>query len=129
MGASSGTTAADLGAAGLAGVAHQIADALEAVDASSSTDVLRVGGGLSGHEGLVQAVADLSGLTLEVTADPEATARGIATLAAEAVGLIDAGIATHAIARRVTPQLDDDGRARERLRWENALEVHMRGEP
>lgn len=129
VGASSTTTPADLAAASLAGVAHQIADALEAVDASNSADVLRVGGGLSGHEGLVQAVADLSGLTLDVAADPEATARGIATLAAEAVGLIDGDIATNAIARRVPPQLDDDGRARERSRWRAALDVHVRGEP
>ena len=129
MGASSTTTAADLAAAGLAGVAHQITDALEAVDAQSIADVLRVGGGLSGHEGLVQAVADLSGLTLEVAVDPEATARGIATLAAEAVGLTDAGLSTHEIARRVAPQLDESGRARERSRWQDALEVHVRGEP
>ncbi len=128
LGASSTTTAADLAAAGLAGVAHQIADALEAVDASSSADVLRVGGGLSAHEGLVQAVADLSGLTLEVAADPEATARGIAALAAEAAGLLDHDVAAPAIARRVAPRLDDGGRARERSRWEDALEVHVRVE-
>lgn len=129
VGASSTTTSADLGAAGLAGVAHQIVDALEAVDASNAADVLRVGGGLSGHEGLVQAVADLSGLALEVASDVEATARGIATLAAEAAGLIDEDIAAPGIAHRVLPQLDDDGRGRERSRWEDALEVHVRGEP
>lgn len=128
LGASSGTTASDLAAAGLAGVAHQIADALEAVDADGSADVLRVGGGLSAHDGLLQAVADLSGLTLEVAADPEATARGIATLAAEAVGLLDEGVAAPAIARRVAPRLDDVARARERARWEDALEVHQRVE-
>jgi glycerol kinase len=128
LGATSTTTAADLAAAALAGVAHQIADALEAVDAARSADVLRVGGGLSGHEGLLQAVADLSGLTLEVAADPEATARGIATLAAEAGGLLDGALAEPAIARRVAPRLDDGGRARERSRWEDALEVHVRVE-
>jgi len=112
--------------AGVAGVAHQIVDALEGVDARSSADVLRVGGGLSAHEGLLQAVADLSGLTLEVAADPEATARGIAALAADAVDFLDGEIVAHAIARRVTPQLDEDGRAQERSRWEDALEVHVR---
>jgi glycerol kinase len=126
LGASSTTTAADLGAAALAGIAHQIADALEAVDASRAADVLRVGGGLSAHEGLLQAVADLSGLTLEVAADPEATARGIATLAGEAAGLLGETASAPAIARRVAPGLDDAGRARERSRWEDALDVHVR---
>ncbi|MGH3033345.1 MAG: FGGY family carbohydrate kinase [Gaiellaceae bacterium] len=128
LGASSSTTSADLAAAALAGVAHQIADALEAVDADRSADVLRVGGGLSAHAGLLQAVADLSGLALEVAADPEATARGIATLAAEAVGLLDGAFTAPAIARRVAPLLDDGGRARERSRWEDALDVHVRVE-
>ena len=128
LGASGATTAADLAAAALAGVAHQIADALEAVDARRSADVLRVGGGLSAHEGLLQAVADLSGLTLEVAAEPEATARGIAALAAEAAGLLDEAAASPEIARTVVPRLDEDGRARERSRWAEALEVHMRVE-
>ena len=128
LGASSATTAADLGSAALAGVAHQIADALEAVDAAGAADVLRVGGGLSAHEGLVQAVADLSGLTLEVAAEPEATARGVAALAAEAAGLLDEAAAAPVIAREVAPRLDDGGRTRERARWAEALEVHMRVE-
>jgi glycerol kinase len=125
LGASSQTSAADLAAAGVAGVAHQIADALEAVDAGNSADVMRVGGGLSAHEGLLQAVADLSGLTLEIAADPEATARGIATLAAEAVGLLDRETPSPAIARRVVPRLDEVGRVRERSRWQDALDVHV----
>ena len=128
LGASSATTAADLGSAALAGVAHQIADALEALDAVGAADVLRVGGGLSAHEGLVQAVADLSGLTLEVAAEPEATARGVAALAAEAAGLLDEAAAAPVIAREVAPRLDDGGRTRERARWAEALEVHMRVE-
>ena len=63
-----------------------------------------------------------------LAADLEATARGIATLAAEAVGLLDGDIASHAISRRVVPRLDEGGRARERSRWEDALDVHMREE-
>ena len=34
----------------------------------------------------------------------------------------------HAIARTVAPRLDDGGRARERSRWADALEVHVRAE-
>ena len=50
--------------------------------ASGGIDVLRVGGGLAADRVLLQAVADLSGLPLEVARDLEATARGIAALAA-----------------------------------------------
>ena len=124
--ANSSTTASDLAMAGVAGVAHQIVDALEAVDARNSADVLRVGGGLSAHEGLVQAVADLSGLTLEVAAEPEATARGVASMAAAAVGVLDGEIGAPLIERLVTPRLDDGGRLHERSRWRDAVEIHVR---
>lgn len=124
--ASSATTADDLAAAWVAGVAHQIADALEAQAASGRIDVLRVGGGLAADRVLLQAVADLSGLALEVSRDLEATARGIAALAAAAVGALDPDAAGHAVAHRVEPGLDAAGRARERDRWRDALEVHMR---
>ena len=126
LGATSKTTAADLAAAALAGVAHQIADALAALDHDHSAGIVRVGGGLSAHDALLQAVADLSGRALEVAADPESTARGVATLAAEAVGLLDGDAGTPGIARRVDPRLEAGGRARERSRWHEALEVHVR---
>ena len=128
LGATSTTTAEDFAAAALAGVAHQIADALEALDDDRPENVVRVGGGLSGHGGLLQAVADLSGLELEVAADLEATARGVATLAAEASEVLDGDLTAPAVARRVAPRLEAGGRARERSRWQEALEVHVRDE-
>jgi glycerol kinase len=129
LGATSATTADDLAAAWVAGVAHQVADALAAQESSGGIDVLRVGGGLAADRELLQAVADLSGRVLEVAADLEATARGIAALAAAAAGVLDADAAGHAVAQRVEPALDAAGRERERDRWRDALEVHMRGEP
>ncbi len=128
VGASSATTAADLAAAWLAGVAHQIADALEAQAASGGIDVLRVGGGLAADRVLLQAVADLSGLALEVARDLEATARGIAALAAAAVDALDPDAAGHAVAHRVEPRLESAGRERERARWRDALEAHVRAQ-
>jgi len=128
LNATSATTAEDFAAAALAGVAHQIADALEALDYSRSENVVRVGGGLSGHGGLLQAVADLSGLELEVAAELEATARGVATLAAEASEVLDGDPTAPPVTRRVAPRLEAGGRARERSRWQEALEVHVRDE-
>jgi glycerol kinase len=126
LGATSATTAADVAAAWLAGVAHQITDALEAVDAAAAADVLRVGGGLAADRALLQAVADLSGIELEVAADLEATARGIATLAATAAGVLEHGASGHSVAHRVAPGLDAAARERERARWRWALDVHVR---
>jgi glycerol kinase len=124
LGATSATTAADLAGAALAGIAHQIADALEAQDAGRTMDTVRVGGGLAAYPALLQAVADLSGLELEVSSEREATARGIAALAAGAVGAA-AAQAEPEIAARVTPTLDDPARARERARWQHAVDVHI----
>jgi glycerol kinase len=125
LGASSATGSAELAGAALAGVAHQVVDALDAQDAARTMDTVRVGGGLAADGALLQAVADLSGLELEVSAELEATARGIAAMAAEAVGLRTAGENAHIVAQRVAPALDPAGRERERLRWREAVEVHV----
>ncbi|HEY3766479.1 MAG TPA: hypothetical protein VGL44_15065, partial [Gaiellales bacterium] len=67
-----------------------------------------------------------SGLVLEVARDLEATARGIAALAAAAAGVLDPGASGHAVAHTVEPQLDAAGRTRERAGWRDALDVHVR---
>jgi glycerol kinase len=126
LGASSTTTPADLAAAGMAGVAHQIADALQALDAVHSTDTLRVGGGLARNHQFLQTVADLSGFPLEVAADLEATARGIAAMASLATGG-EVPEAAHAVADTVVPALPDEQRRAERGRWREAIAVHMAG--
>ncbi|HEU0194222.1 MAG TPA: FGGY-family carbohydrate kinase, partial [Gaiellales bacterium] len=122
--AGSTTTPDDLAAAGLAGIAHQIADALEAMDAAHSTDTVRVGGGLARHREFLQTVADLSGFPLEVAGDLEATARGIAAMAALAVrGELPA--TAHQVAETVSPALTEQARRMERRRWRQAVAVHM----
>jgi glycerol kinase len=126
--ATSATSAHDLAAAWVAGVGHQVADALASLEAAGGIEVLRVGGGLAADRELLQVVADLSGRVLEVAGDLEATARGIATLAAASAGVLDANAAGHSAAHRVEPALDAAGRECERARWRDALEVHMRPE-
>jgi len=124
VGADSTTTREALAEAAIAGIAHQIADALDAQEATNTMDVIRVGGGLAADKGLMQAVADLSGVTLEVSSVVEATARGIAALAAVAVGLGTAADAP-AVTRTVEPRLSAAGRHLERGRWRAAVEMHM----
>jgi glycerol kinase len=123
--ASSATDARDVAGAAVAGIAHQIVDALDAQDAARSMDSVRVGGGLAADAGLLQAVADLSGIELEVSAELEATARGIAAMAAESIGLREVGDHSPKVSRRVAPRLDSSARDRERLRWAEAVAVHV----
>ncbi len=125
LGATSATGADDIAGAALAGIAHQIVDALDAQEAATTMDTIRVGGGLAADAALLQAVADLSGLELEVSAELEATARGIASMAAESVSMREPGESLPQIARRVSPALDASARDRERTRWREAVEVHM----
>ncbi|HEY0389571.1 MAG TPA: FGGY family carbohydrate kinase [Gaiellales bacterium] len=125
LGAASTTTAGDLHGAAVAGIAHQIVDALEAQHAATAMDVIRVGGGLAADASLLQAVADLAGLELEVSSLLEASAHGIAVLAAEAAGVVAEAAAAPAVARTVAPRLDADGRERERDRWRRAVDVHV----
>lgn len=124
LGMSSATTPAALASAALAGVAHQIVDALEALDAQRSGETVRVGGGLAASEPFLQTVADLSGVRFEVAADLEATARGIAAMAARSAG-VERGEPSHAVARTVAPMLDARARECERERWREAVAVHM----
>jgi glycerol kinase len=82
------STAEDIAEAALIGVAHQIADAIEAVGVglAAPLDVLRIDGGLGRNNSLLQAVADLSGLRLERTTGTEVTALGAGLLAGLGTG-------------------------------------------
>jgi glycerol kinase len=77
------STGADVAEAALIGVAHQIADALEAVQAGLPVqlELLRVDGGLARNDSVLQAIADLSGVRLERTVGAEVTALGAGALA------------------------------------------------
>jgi len=77
------STGAEVAEAAMIGVAHQIADALDAVGAGldGPLEVLRTDGGLGRNESVLQAIADLSGVRLEPAAAGEVTALGAAALA------------------------------------------------
>jgi glycerol kinase len=86
-----GSTGADIAEAAMVGVAHQVADAADAVGAglAGGLGVLRADGGLARNDSVLQAIADLSGVRLERAADDEVTARGAAALAGIGTGLWD----------------------------------------
>ena len=65
------------------GIAHRGADLVEAVraDAVADVDVVRVDGGMSQKAFFVQALADFTGLTVEVSPHTEGTTVGAGRLA------------------------------------------------
>jgi glycerol kinase len=81
-----GSGAAHLVRAALEGVAQRCADLCDAL--SPGAVALRVDGGLSRSDLLLQRIADLSGLTVERALESEATAVGAALLAAHGAGLL-----------------------------------------
>ena len=105
---------------------QQIADAVDAVRAglAGPLDLLRVDGGLSRNESVLQAIADLTGLTLERTAAAEVTALGAGALAGLGTGRWDqaalAGLPFETD-RAVRPGLPPAGREAVRSAWRDLL--------
>jgi glycerol kinase len=88
LGVTRGTGRAQVVRAVLEGVAHRGADLVEAAEADTdrAIDTLRIDGGMSDNPTFVQALADASGRTVEVSPVTEATTLGAAYLAGLAVG-------------------------------------------
>ena len=107
-----GTTRAHLVRAALEGIAHQVADVVDALPEPVS--VLRADGGASANAFLMQYQADLLGVPVEVAAERETTALGAAALAAGTAPRVAVG-ATY------EPQLSRDEVAAARAEWGGAL--------
>lgn len=125
FGITSQTKIKDISAAALMGVVHQIVDAIEAVKETQSLDLLRVAGGMSANEPLVQALADLCHLAIEKTSFPESTSRGVGWIAARSSEIMgDVNLPNHPV-HRLEPQMDDKVVSEARRRWKHALEEHL----
>lgn len=84
-GLSFATTPEDIAQAALEGVAYRLADVLAAIGGLDS--VVATGAGLLANPGWVQVLADVLGRPVEVSGEPEGSARGAAMLAFERLGL------------------------------------------
>ena len=127
VGLTAGSGAADVTEAALLGVAHQVADAIDAVAAGlpGPLAAIRTDGGMSRNDSLLRAVADLAGVVLERPAAQEVTALGAGTLAGLGTGLWDLETieATPFTAREpVRPVLAHDARAAVRDAWHTVLD-------
>jgi glycerol kinase len=118
-GATSGTRPGHIGRAALEAIVWRVADVLVAVRETVPVDVLRVDGGLTRSELLLQLQADAGGVAVQPGAI-DATAAGAAALAAvgarvwESTAEIGERIPT---GERVEPQTDDAWRQREHTAW------------
>jgi glycerol kinase len=122
-----GTTAAHIARAALEGIAFQVADVLSAMEADSGLKLkeLRVDGGASANNLLMQFQADLLDVPVVRPAVQETTALGAAHLAGLAVGFWrnQAEIASQwKVDRRFEPALKNDQREKMRASWTKALE-------
>lgn len=126
LGMTRGTTKAHIARAALEGIALQVVDVLEAMQADSALPLkeLRVDGGASANDMLMQLQADLLGVRVVRPRNTEATAMGAAYLAGLSVGYWKTPelIAQQWQAERVfEPKMAEGERAAMRDRWNQAL--------
>ncbi len=130
FGLSRGTTSADIVRATLDGIACRVYEVVTAMaqDAGQTPTRLKVDGGPSGNPYLMQAIADLLNLEVRVSAAREATAIGVASLAAHsALGTsLDELAARWQAEAAYNPKIDDAERARRLERWGRALAALQR---
>jgi glycerol kinase len=132
IGLNAASTGTDIAEAALLGVAHQIADAVDAVRGglAGPLELVRVDGGLGRNDSVLQAIADLADIVLERPAVTEATALGAGALAGLGTGLWDMaalGRLPFAAGRRITPDLPAAARAQARHAWQAVLSRALAG--
>jgi glycerol kinase len=106
-----GTTRAHLARATLEAIAHQIDDLVRAMKADLGKPItrMRVDGGASANDVLMQYQSDVSDLVVERPTDLESTARGAAMLAGIGVGLFKSGQEASQMSKikdKFLPQMD-----------------------
>lgn len=126
VGMTRGTSRAHIARAALEGIALQVADVLEAMQSDSGLPLaqLRVDGGASANNLLMQIQADVLGIPVVRPKNAEATALGAAYLAGIAVGYwkdVEAIGRQWQMDRTFKPEMDAEARNKVRATWHRAL--------
>jgi glycerol kinase len=121
------TTRAHLARAALEACAYQVAELVEAMRADTGADLpeLRVDGGMTANDLLLQVQADILGVPVAVPAEAELTAAGAAYAAGLAVGFwsgLDELRGFRGAVRRFEPRTGEEQRRRELARWRRGVE-------
>ena len=127
VGMTRGTSRAHIARAALEGIALQVMDVLAAMQADSGLDLaeLRVDGGASANNLLMQMQADVLGVKVLRPENLEATALGAAYLAGLGVGYWpDREMISKQwrVERTFVPTITGEAREKKRLRWHRALD-------
>jgi glycerol kinase len=120
------STAAHIARATLDGIAFQIVDLVRAMEKDSGRELrrLRVDGGASENELLMQFQADVLDVHVDRPASIETTALGAAYLAGLAVGVFEdlsAVVEAHRVAKTFSPAMGEDERRAYLNRWARAV--------
>lgn len=120
-----GTTKAHLARATLEGIAFSVADLLSAMvkDAGRPLARLRVDGGASQNDLLMQFQSDVSNVVVERPTEVESTGRGAAMLAGLGAGLVDRTSVRGMLklGRRFEPKMSGEERAERLAGWDDAV--------
>jgi glycerol kinase len=126
IGLTRGTGRAHIARAALEGVAFQTKDVLEAMqqDSGVKLEALRVDGGATSNDLLMQFQADILGVPVERPKITETTALGAAFLAGLESGLmnLDSIRSTWQLERRFEPQMSSAEREKLYAGWKKAVE-------
>ena len=127
VGITRGTTAGHIARAALESIAFQVADLLDAMaaDCGIAATELRVDGGASANNALMQIQADLLGVPVVRPAVTETTALGAAYLAGLGVGFwksVDEVTGQWQVDRRFEPQMTSHASQALRRRWTAAVD-------
>jgi glycerol kinase len=126
VGISRGTSAAHIARAALEGIALQTADVMQAMQADAGTPIreLRVDGGASRNDLLMQFQSDILGVPVLRPRITETTALGAASLAGLAIGFWEneTALAQHwQCEKQFDPCMSDDERQTRLARWQEAI--------
>ena len=126
LGITRGTTDAHIARAALDAIALQTCDVVDAMvnDLGEPLGILKVDGGASVNNGLMQFQADMLNVTVRRPRIAETTALGAAYLAGLAVGVWESQqsiTANWVLDREFHPQLSDDDRNQRQARWHRAV--------
>ena len=123
FGLTRGSTAGHIARAALESIAYQVADLLDAMqrDAGHPVEELRVDGGASANDSLMQFQCDLLRVPVVRPAATETTALGAAYLAGLGAGFWKSRQETAAKARRFEPTMPASQAAALRQRWNEAV--------
>ena len=130
FGLTRGSGSAHIVRAALESIAYQSADVIEAMekDVGVKLETLKVDGGASANDLLIQFQADISDITAVRTASCEATARGVAALAGLTLGFYKNRDEIAALPTNTdifTPRMQDEEREEKLAGWHRAVKASL----